>query len=290
MGAQLAGSEVARLLGWSASKVSRIETGRIGISLPDLDRLVELYRLPGEQAEYLRRLAPAARMRGWWDAYADSLSAGFSGLLRLEAGSQALSSYCAVIPHPLLMTPDYVRQVILATWQAPSPQEVDRRVRITGRRQAVLQQQESRPRLRLSLVIDEAVLHRCAAPPDEPRAAAIQQSQLDRLADAGGWPNVTVQVLPYTAGIPPVSAGSFSLLESRATGTPDVVYLENKTRIFFIDAEPEVDRYARDFALLTELALPQEESIEVIRAVARSLKPASTGKATSATKRVTTTR
>ena len=290
VGAQLAGSEVARLLGWSASKVSRIETGHIGISLPDLDRLVELYRLPGEQAEYLRRLAPAARMRGWWDAYADSLSAGFSGLLRLEAGSQALSSYCAVIPHPLLMTPDYVRRVILATWQAPSPQEVDRRVRITGRRQAVLQQQESRPRLRLSLVIDEAVLHRCAAPPDEPRAAAIQQSQLDRLADAGGWPNVTVQVLPYTAGIPPVSAGSFSLLESRATGTPDVVYLENKTRIFFIDAEPEVDRYARDFALLTELALPQEESIEVIRAVARSLKPASTGKATSATKRVTTTR
>ena len=74
VGAQLPGSEVARLLGWSASKVSRIETGHIGISLPDLDRLVELYRLPGEQSEYLRRLAPATRIRGWWDAYADSLS------------------------------------------------------------------------------------------------------------------------------------------------------------------------------------------------------------------------
>src|SRR5664279_294877 len=120
VGAQIAGRDVARMLGWSASKVSRIETGHIGISLPDLDRLVELYRLPSEQAEYLRRLAPAARMRCWWDAYADSLSAGFSGLLRLEAGSQSLSSYCAVIPHPLLMTPDYVRQVVLATWQAVS--------------------------------------------------------------------------------------------------------------------------------------------------------------------------
>ena len=289
VGAQIAGRDVARLLGWSASKVSRIETGRIGISLPDLDRLVELYRLPTEQAEYLRRLAPAARMRGWWDAYADSLSAGFSGLLRLEAGSQALSSYCAVIPHPLLMTADYVRQVVLATWQAPSPQEVDRRVRIAGRRQAVLQQSETRPRLRLSLVIDEAVLHRSAAAPDDPRAAAIRRSQLDRLADAGGWPNVTIQVLPYTAGIPPVSAGSFSLLESRATGTPDVVYLENKTRIFFIDAEPEVDRYARDFALLTKLARPPEESVEVIRAVARTLKPASTTKATRTTKATETT-
>ena len=91
-------------------------------------------------------------------------------------------------------------------------------------------------------------------------------------------------MLPYTAGIPPVGAGSFSLLESRATGTPDVVYLENKTRIFFIDAEPEVDRYARDFALLTELALSPEESVDVIRAAARTLK------ATSTTKRVTTKR
>ena len=34
VGAQLPGSEAARILGWSASKVSRIETGRIGISPP----------------------------------------------------------------------------------------------------------------------------------------------------------------------------------------------------------------------------------------------------------------
>ncbi len=44
-----------------------------------------------------------------------------------------------------------------------------------------------------------------------------------------------------------------------------MVYLENKTRIFFVDAEAEVDRYARDFELLTEMALPPEESVEFIR-------------------------
>jgi hypothetical protein len=79
-------------------------------------------------------------------------------------------------------------------------------------------------------------------------------------------------VLPYTAGIPPVSAGSFSVLESRATGAPDVVYLENRTRIFFVDAAPEVDRYARDFELLTEIALPQKESIEFIHTIANELR------------------
>ena len=40
-----------------------------------------------------------------------------------------------------------------------------------------------------------------------------------------------------------MTAGSFSVLESRATRAPDVVYLENKTRVFFIDSEAEVHRY-----------------------------------------------
>jgi len=96
--------------------------------------------------------------------------------------------------------------------------------------------------------------------------------QLDRLITVAGWPNVTIQVLPCTAGIPPVRAGSFSVLASRATGAPDIVYLENRTRIFFVDAAPEVDRYARDFELLTEIALPQDESTEFIHIIAEQLR------------------
>ena len=276
VGAQLQGGEAARILGWSASKVSRIETGRIGINPSDLDRLLELYQVAEDQARYLRRLAPAARTHGWWDAYADSLSAGYSGLLRLEAGSQALSSYCAVVPHALLMTPEYVRQVVLATWQAPSRQEADRRVRICARRQAVIEPRDPHPGLKLNAVIDEAVLHRSAAPPGSPDGATIMLGQLDRLISVGGSPNVTIQVLPYSAGIPPVSAGSFSVLESRATGAPDVVYLENRTRIFFVDAETEVNRYAKDFALLTDIALPPEESAQFIRSTADRLRKSTT--------------
>jgi len=269
--AQLAGTAVANATGWSTSKVSRIETGRIGISARDLDRLIELYDVSEEQAKYLRRLAPAARTRGWWEAYADSLSAGYAGLLRLESGSQALRSYCAVVPHPLLMTPAYIRHVVLATWQQPSPQEVDRRIRVCLRRQAVLEHDEPGPRLRLSVVIDEAVLRRSVAANNDAGAVDVQVDQLNRLITTASWPNVTIQVLPFGAGIPPVSAGSFSILESRATGGPDVVYLENKTRIFFVDAETEVDRYARDYRLLTEMALSTVESVEFIQAIVGDL-------------------
>lgn len=272
LGAQLPGIEVATALAWSASKISRIETGRIGISPGDLDRLIALYDVPEEQAAHLRRLAPAARTRGWWDAYADSLSAGYAGLLRLESGSQALRSYCAVVPHPLVMTPEYIRQVVLATWQTPSAQEISRRVRVCLRRQAVLIAQENPVGLAFSAVIDEAVLRRAAVPTGSVDGDAVLRGQLDHLVAIAGQPNVTIQVLPYSAGIPPVSAGSFSILESRATGVADVVYLENKTRIFFVDAEAEVDRYERDFELLTEMALPAAESVEFIREAALSVR------------------
>jgi transcriptional regulator with XRE-family HTH domain len=65
VGYPLHGKDVAARLGWSASKVSRIETGRIGITSDDLARLPALYEVPEAQADFLRRLAPSARPRGW---------------------------------------------------------------------------------------------------------------------------------------------------------------------------------------------------------------------------------
>ena len=70
-------------------------------------------------------------------------------------------------------------------------------------------------------------------------------------------------MLPFAAGLPPVTAGSFSVLESRATGAPDVVYLENKTRVFFLDSEAEVHRYGRAFELLSEHGAGPGQSLEL---------------------------
>ncbi|WP_111768566.1 helix-turn-helix domain-containing protein [Nakamurella deserti] len=270
VGAQLTGDRAARELGWSASKVSRIETGRIGVNAADLDRLLALYAVPERHAEFLRRLAPAARARGWWDAYAESLSPGYAGLLRLEAGSRALRTYCAVVPHALLMTPHYIRRVITATWQVPPPAEVERRVRVCLRRQAVLGDGRTGAdaALAFTAVLDEAVLRRALGPADDPIAEPARVEQLRHLMTVSRWPAVSLRVLPFSAGIPPVSAGSFSLLESRATGAPDVVYLENKTRISFVDGEKEVDRYVRDVGMLLSMALSEDDSVGFLDEIA----------------------
>ena len=262
--AQLHGKDVAASLGWSPSKVSRIETGRSGVAEADLERLVALYRVPDQQAGYLRRLAPSARPRGWWDAYADTLSAGYANLIRLESGSRALRCYGAVVPHALLQTADFAREVILSTWERPAPAEVERRVQVCRRRQEVLDTTRADGGLRLSAVIDESVLRRSVVPGDPDRDTAIRRGQLERLAAVAARPNVTLQVLPFSAGLPPVTAGSFSVLDSPASGAADVVYLENKTRIFFIDAEAEVHRHTQAFGLIGEMALDPGASLALI--------------------------
>jgi transcriptional regulator with XRE-family HTH domain len=259
--AGLHGKDVAAVLGWSPSKVSRIENGRTGISEGDLERLIELYRMPEHQATFLRRLAPAARPRGWWDAYADELSDRFANLIRLEAGSRALRCYAAVVPHALVQAPGYLRELIHSTWEQPSPAEVERRMLVSRRRQELLDPGRSGGGLRLSMVLDESVLLRTVVPGDPARDTVVRREQLERLAGLAAQPNVTLQVLPLTAGLPPVTSGSFSVLESQATGAPDVVYLENKTRVFFIDAEAEVHRYTRAIDLLSQMALTPEVSL-----------------------------
>ncbi|RZS82696.1 helix-turn-helix protein [Motilibacter rhizosphaerae] len=267
--AQLQGKEVARLLGWSASKVSRIETGAIGIRPEDLELLLDVYAVPAPRAERLRLLAPNARPKGWWDAYADRTSAGYANLIRLEASSRAVQCYSAVIPHPLLQTEAWTRRVILATALDPSPAEVDLRMAICRRRQQLLQPAPDREPLRLAAVVDQAVLHR-SVDPDPEVDRALRLELLRHLLRLGRRPNITVQVLPFSAGIPPVTAGSFSLLEPRGLDAPDVVYMDNKTRIFFLDSPTEVHAYDREMALLRTMALTPARSATWLRDAVRS--------------------
>lgn len=264
--AQLHGKDVATQLGWSASKVSRIETGRIGITGDDLARLLELYAVPDDRAEKLRLLAPAARPKGWWDAYADRVSSGYANLIRLEASSRAVQCYSAVAPHPLLQTEAFTHRIITTTATPPSQAEIDLRMGICRRRQQLLDGGPGREPLQLRAVVDEAVLHRRLEEDDEVNAL-LQHEQVRHLLRLGARRNVTVQVLPFDAGLPPVTAGSFSLLEPLGSSGPDVVYMDNKTRIFFIDSAAEVHAYAQEMEFLRGRALSATATTKYLRAL-----------------------
>jgi hypothetical protein len=65
--ATLTGEEAAARLGWSPSKISRIETGQTPPTPADLRRVLDVYEVSGTQRERLELLGQSAGQRGWWD-------------------------------------------------------------------------------------------------------------------------------------------------------------------------------------------------------------------------------
>lgn len=67
----LSPEQVAKRLGWSRSKIYRVENGESRLILEDLELLLNVYGVPSPQAEALGKLCREAWKRGWWLAYSD---------------------------------------------------------------------------------------------------------------------------------------------------------------------------------------------------------------------------
>ncbi|KAA9375491.1 helix-turn-helix domain-containing protein [Microbispora cellulosiformans] len=253
--------DAAERLGWSAAKVSRIETARVGITSPDLTRMLDLYELADDRRAGLHALARTARTRGWWDAYADSLPSDYSAYIQLEADAAFIRSYDGMIVHGLLQTDEYAREIIRAALMGmSSPAEVERRVEVRMTRQRLLLRDESP--LRFWTVVDEAALTRRVG------SEAIMREQYERLLEFADRDNVTIQVLPFAKGAHPATAGTFALLEFRETHDPNVVYVEGTTSNLYVESDAEIYRYSLAFDHLRAMALDPDESRRLIARLA----------------------
>ncbi|MFF0310200.1 helix-turn-helix domain-containing protein [Streptosporangium sp. NPDC004379] len=253
--------EAAERVGWSMAKVSRIETARVGITSPDLTRLLDLYELDPAKRTALHALARAARTKGWWDAYTDSLPSDYATYIQLEAEAAFIRSFDGMLVHGLLQTEDYAREVIRSALMALSPPaEVERRVEVRLTRQNLLLREESP--LRFWTVIDEAVLARQIG------SEAIMHDQYVKLVELAEQDNVTIQVLPFTAGVHPATSGTFAIMEFREPYDPDVVYVESMTSSLYVEKDVEMYWYTLAFDHLRAAALGPDESRALISKMA----------------------
>jgi len=90
---ELTAEQAAKRLGWSGSKVSRIETGKQLVGPDDVRRLVGLYDVGEDEVEKYVTIARQARQRDWWHRYDDVLPDWFEGYLELEAEASEISTY-----------------------------------------------------------------------------------------------------------------------------------------------------------------------------------------------------
>ncbi|MGH3737431.1 MAG: helix-turn-helix domain-containing protein [Micromonosporaceae bacterium] len=251
---ELFGDEVAKKLGWSESKVSRIETAKTGISAKDLDRLLKHYSVTGEERERLVELGRASRQRGWWRKYADVLPAWYSEWVGLQSEAKVIRTYEAQIVPGLFQTPDYAGAVLNAAVLPELPEEVDRKVKLRLARQDVLTR-DNPPHL--TAVLDEAVLRREVGGPETMRA------QLARVLEVAELRNVEIHVLPFAVGIHPANMGSFMILEFEPED-PKFIYVDTLMGAVYPDKPREVGTYSMCFEQLRGAALNLEDSRRMI--------------------------
>jgi transcriptional regulator with XRE-family HTH domain len=219
----------------SGSKISRLELGRVGFKLRDVEDLLSLYGVvDGEARSALVSLARQANTPGWWHRYGDVLPEWFQVYVGLEEAATLIRTYEVQFVPGLLQTEEYIRAIATAGRSTASADEIERKVHLRTTRQQVL----TRPNApRLWAVIDEAALRRPIG------GRQVMRGQLERLIGATKQPNVTLQVLLFGVGGHSAEAGAFTLLRLSEPELPDIVYVEQLTSALYLDKPDDVETY-----------------------------------------------
>ncbi|MCK2214600.1 helix-turn-helix domain-containing protein [Actinomadura sp. ATCC 31491] len=253
---KLTGAKAAKELGWSASKVSRIEAARTMPSADDIKALVKLYRVDGGKFDELIGLLRDAEQRGWWEDYEEALPEEYTRFLGLEAEAICQRSWEPQIVPGLLQTEDYAREVILATRGIARITHSGVRSRVEARldrQRRVLHRPEA---CRLTVVLDESVLMRRFGEP------SVMREQMEHLLEISLLPHVKLHVLTLDS-LHPVNTGPFIHLQFAAFD--DVVYLEQLYTASFVEDLQLVAGYETAFEHIRAEALDEDESRVLIQ-------------------------
>lgn len=255
-------ADVARELGCSPGKISQMETGRVAISVPDTKAMLELYGVTDERRDSMVELARAAKLRGWWTPFNDTIHPWARHYVGMETEASALSAYQSECVPGLLQTEGYLRALLAAEVIPWSRAEIDRLIQLRRHRQQILTG-DDRPAC--VFILDEAVLRRRVG------SARVMGEQLQRLLEAGRQDNLTVRVLPFTAGAHAAMTGPFVVLSFPDPADSSVVYVEQLTGARYVEDADELARYDAVVERLSLCALSKTRSAALIREVMKGL-------------------
>lgn len=249
---QITCEEAGTAIRASHSKISRMELGRVRFRRRDVADLLTLYNVTDEaERAPLLALAERANEPGWWHSYSDILPSWFEVYIGLEEAASRIRSYEVQFIPGLLQTEDYARAVTLLGHPDAPGHEVERRVGLRMRRQALLSTDDPP---HIWAVMDEAALRRPLG------GVQAMRRQLRHLLEIVDLPNVTLQVVPFELGGHAAAGGPFSVLRFAEPDLPDVVYLEQLTSALYLDKREDVDHY---LAVMERLCIDAEPATQI---------------------------
>jgi transcriptional regulator with XRE-family HTH domain len=249
-------TEAARAIRASATKISRIELGRIMLREVDVADLLTLYGVTDlNERDRLLDLTSQANQSGWWQKYADVLPDWFQSYGSLLESATQTTVWGALHVPGLLQTEDYAQALALLNNGDGSTTEIAQRVMLP-RPSLPVADRPNAPRVQV--VLDEAALRRNVGGP------TVMHDQLRHLSEIAEQPNVTIQIVPFYAN-GPSPGNSFSILRSADRDAADVVCIEQLTSMLFLDRTSDVDEFLKLTEQLSALALNPSETKQFLR-------------------------
>ncbi|MDX6332432.1 MAG: hypothetical protein QOI83_4815 [Streptomycetaceae bacterium] len=221
----------AKALRVNSLTIRRMEKAEVGFKIPYVEKLLQTYGADKQETDEFIDLAEQANQPGWWHRYRDVLPGWFTAYVSLESDAQTLRTYEPHYVTGLLQTHAYARAILRAGFRNDSDEELERRVDLRLRRQSLLDRPDAPT---LWVVMEEAVLHRLIG------GAKVMREQIDRLLQATELPNVTIDMVPFTAGAHVGAFAPFTYFRFDAPELPDVVYTELLSGSVYLDQRPDV--------------------------------------------------
>ncbi|WP_280241209.1 helix-turn-helix domain-containing protein [Nocardia abscessus] len=254
----------------SSSVLQRLEKGEATrLKVRDIDAICAVLEMSDQMTSAMVGLLRLGAEKSWWHEYGNLIHATFDVYVGLETAARKLTMYQPSLVPGLLQTVDYAREVIQKANVEETRAEHDRRAELRTKRQTLVTRRYQP--LMLEVVLHESALRTMVGGPH------VLEGQLRHLAEVGKLPNVSIRVLPFSAGAPvghPV--GQFAILEFGADAKgrpiePPVIYLETFTACMYLERTDDVQRYYQVHDSLQQASLDEVASRGLLRQVLKEL-------------------
>ncbi|MEW2132007.1 helix-turn-helix transcriptional regulator [Streptomyces sp. NPDC005435] len=223
--------DAARALRVTPLTIRRLEKADVALKPLYVEKLLQTYGADATEIAEFVAFADRANEPGWWHTYRDVLPSWFSAYVSLETGARTLRTYEPHYVTGLLQTHRYARAVLAGGFPNDGDEDLERRVGLRLRRQALLEKPEAPT---LWVVMEEAVLHRVVG------GAEVMREQIDRLIEISELDHVSVDIVPFTAGAHVGACAPFTYFRFEEPELPDIVYSEILSGAMYLDQRAEV--------------------------------------------------
>jgi transcriptional regulator with XRE-family HTH domain len=253
--ANLTQRDVAEALEWSTSKLIRIENGSVGISITDLKALLLHYNITGtDRVNEFVEMARSSKKSAWWQDYRPHIGQPYLSFIGLEASAIRIRQYQNLLVPGLLQTEGYISE--LAAIGARDDEQARLITEIRVRRQDLI---TAAGAAEAFFIMDESVLYRRIGD------AAIMREQLLRIKERAEQPNISVQIVPFSAGVHRGMKSSFEIMEISEEPDDYALLLETVYKDQLIpDPNDETREFVQIFFELEKIALPASETPRLI--------------------------